>query len=101
MSKIKAQVAVGPFGIQVGEMTVRTHKPAACRGQYCCIHRPSKHHMRKWPMNVRFDRQALVERLCSHGVGHPDPDSVAYFERHDFEGMGVHGCCPERCCTAP
>lgn len=32
------------------------------------------------------------------GVGHPDPDSVAYFERHDITHMGVHGC--DGCCQS-
>jgi hypothetical protein len=41
----------------------------------------------------------LIERRCRHGVGHPDPDSVAYFERHGLKGFGLHGCCG--CCRLP
>jgi hypothetical protein len=32
-----------------------THDEAKCRGQHWCIHNPSAHHMRDWPMNWRQD----------------------------------------------
>lgn len=55
--------------------------------------------MRSWPLVYRFDR-GMFERRCVHGVGHPDPDSLArmveFFER---EGDGIHGCCG--CCAPP
>lgn len=49
-------------------------------------------------MNWRADT-GVMERLCPHGVGHPDPDSLRYFERHDIHGFGVHGC--DGCCAKP
>ena len=70
------------------------HKPDACAGHFCVIHNPSDHHMKDWPKLVRAS--GLIERECKHGQGHPDPDSVDYFERHGIEGMGVHGC--DGCC---
>jgi hypothetical protein len=88
---------------------VQTHGPAKCAGDVCCIHNPSDHHMVGWPLNFRFDKYDLAERVCVHGVGHPDPDSYAYIVRelvlvHGMDAeeatfIGVHGCC--RCCQLP
>lgn len=70
------------------------HSRYQCRVP-CTFHRPSKHHMNLWPIVVR--ETTLVERICKHGVGHPDPDSLRYLERKHPRGMwGVHGCCG--CC---
>lgn len=80
---------------------VRTHLDAMCAGEYCVIHRPSNHHMRCWPINIRLDRfGSLAERICKHGIGHPDPDSLTFVEglhpapQRGYEG--VHGC--DGCC---
>jgi hypothetical protein len=63
----------------------------------CCIHNPSKHHMVTWPMHWR-DARAIMERICAHGVGHPDPDDAAYRAgRGDTDT--VHGC--DGCCAPP
>ena len=62
------------------------HRKVDCKGRYCCMHKPSEHAMRDWPMLLR--ETGLVERLCSHGVGHPDPDSVAFLG----ESWKLHGC---------
>ena len=66
------------------------HRKADCRGPYCPIHRPSEHSMRAFPTHFRLDRY-LMERICPHGVGHPDPD--------DPSGDTVHGC--DGCCMDP
>lgn len=80
------------FGIQQqGEL--RIHPESTCEGEFCCFHNPSDHHMRDWPRNVRLDKGALTERICPHGVGHPDPDSLAWLVRVSGEDhWGVHGC---------
>lgn len=65
----------------------------------CAIHAPSSHHMVDWPLNLRDS--GLLERICEHGVGHPDPDSLAYLVNAD-EGnscLGIHGC--DLCCMKP
>src|SRR4051812_2746218 len=49
------------------------HSLEDCRGPVCPIHKPTPHHMREWKMIWRGDRQ-IFERLCEHGIGHPDPD---------------------------
>ena len=51
--------------------------------------------MKDWPLNLR--ESMLMERICSHGIGHPDPDSLAWMERNGREGYGVHGC--DGCCS--
>ncbi len=53
------------------------------------------HHMKTWPTNIRFDRGGLVERICPHGIGHPDPDSLRQMKNDN----GTHGC--DRCCLLP
>lgn len=54
------------------------HAPELCEGTFCPFHNPSDHHMKDWPITVRYDKYGLTERLCVHGVGHPDVDSVAW-----------------------
>jgi len=85
------------FGMQMGTGVLRTHGASACAGRACCIHNPSAHHMRGWEMNWRGDLR-VMERICPcHGVGHPDPDDVAY-RRLIGRGGGTHGC--HGCCHA-
>ena len=75
------------------------HKKKDCDGTYtyCCFHNPSDHHMKDWPMTIRDDRGMMTERICPHGVGHPDPDSMAWMKRTGSEDTGIHGC--DGCCT--
>lgn len=96
-------VALPPFGqvskMPRGDPSLRLHPASQCdRSTPCVIHRPSDHHMKGWMMCFRFDIGVpLVERVCEHGVGHPDPDSLRYFlERGDYEHLSVHGC--DGCC---
>jgi hypothetical protein len=75
------------------------HPLDQCMGQFCPFHNPSPHHMAEWNIHVRLDKGALVERICAHGIGHPDPDSLAYFIRVNGPSasyLGVHGC--DGCC---
>jgi hypothetical protein len=87
------------FGIQMpGGRFLRTHKPDKCKGPTCVIHNPSDHHMREWPLNWRGDR-GLMERICEHGVGHPDPDDIAFKVSLGLNSEDVHGC--DGCCASP
>jgi hypothetical protein len=84
------------------------HAPSLCKGEYCAIHNPSDHHMREWPTQFSERRHPIVgggvfvltERVCRHGIGHPDPDSLNYATRAGVlgavKGLGIHGC--DRCC---
>lgn len=79
------------------------HSRADCKGEHCVIHNPSNHKMRDWPTHWRWDRY-LMERICPHGIGHPDPDDLA-FKRdvlhkdaewiHYEAAHGCDGCCGE------
>jgi hypothetical protein len=66
-----------------------------CKQYGCVVHCWSDHHMRKWPLNWRDDA-GKFERICSHGVGHPDPDGAGWAKRNGFEIALIHGC--DRCC---
>lgn len=89
--------AVGDFGIQAGDATiVNVHPATACVGRACVVHAPSDHHMVGWRLNWRDDR-GVMERLCPHGVGHPDPDDLAYQVSAGRGWQGVHGC--DGCCA--
>lgn len=90
--------ATGWLGIQEpGPHTLRTHGASKCAGETCVIHNPSNHHMRQWPMNWRGDT-GVMERLCAHGVGHPDPDATTFAKAHGRGWYGIHGC--DGCCRA-
>lgn len=74
---------------------LKTHGIADCDGDICTIHNQTQHHMVTWPMNWRRDRE-IMERMCPHGIGHPDPDDKRIRTGLD---IGVHGC--DSCCTSP
>ena len=75
---------------------VNVHDRAECAGRGCVIHHPSAHHMRTWPLNWREDLRAM-ERVCLHGIGHPDPDDLAWQVSQGRAHAGIHGC--DGCCT--
>lgn len=77
------------------DITLGTHDTDDCWGEFCTIHKRSDHHMRSFPQHFNFDR-FIMERICSHDIGHPDPDEVLLQIGQDD---GVHGC--DGCCLAP
>jgi hypothetical protein len=87
---------------------LQTHGPAQCAGQACCFHNPSEHPLNTRPLMWRADvRPSFMERICGHGVGHPDPDSLAFLIavavadpelRENVEALEIHGC--DGCCRA-
>ena len=85
-------------GVAVGATVLHNvHTPDRCASTHCLVHNPSDHHMRGWRLHWRGDRR-LMERVCpDHGVGHPDPDDLAYHLVRGQTWQGVHGCCG--CCT--
>jgi hypothetical protein len=87
---------VGPDVIALHDGRVmEIHDPDLCAGDRCCVHNPSLHHMRRWPLNWRPDRR-IMERVCPHGVGHPDPDDIRV---RASSSVSLHGC--DQCCVAP
>lgn len=96
----------------VGGERVAAHDPALCEGRPCAVHSPSDHHMADWPQHFRDPlveaatfglHSGLMERTCPHGVGHPDPDHMAWYASCHGEEQtiaeGTHGC--DGCCRPP
>lgn len=73
-----------------GNRLVNVHSDGACGRLHCTIHSPSNHAMTEFPQLWRVDRR-IMERICPHGIGHPDPDEVRVFDRTH----GCDGCCVE------
>lgn len=72
------------------------HDPKLCAGRGCAIHNhPSNHRLNTAKLNWREDR-GILERICTHGIGHPDHDSALYLESIGQGFENVHGCCG--CC---
>lgn len=95
-----APVPVTVLGDEVivgGVVLRRVHHPGVCAGRPCVIHAPTGHHMRSWPLLWRDDR-GVFERICRHGVGHPDPDQRDWWQEAGRAGLGVHGC--DGCCAS-
>lgn len=68
------------------------HDPSRCAGRPCTLHNRTDHTMRAFPQHFREDR-GIMERICPHGVGHPDPDSP--WENDSV--LWIHGC--DGCCA--
>jgi hypothetical protein len=63
-----------------GVLLENVHPMDNCAGEPCVIHNPTEHHMRSWTLVWRDDRK-LFERICPHGVGHPDPDQFCFWDK--------------------
>ena len=93
-----------------GGQRIIAHPPSWCEDdEHCAVHNPSDHHMRDWPQHFRDPaieaatfglHPGLMERICPHGVGHPDPDHMAFYRKHhspeEVSAEGMHGC--DGCC---
>lgn len=81
----------------------KVHKAEACEGDNCPIHNPSDHPLKDAKIILRewspFSSKphGFAERFCEHGIGHSDPDSVAFYARQGSNGHGIHGC--DGCCN--
>jgi hypothetical protein len=78
-----------------GNTLLVTHPSSKCVGHACPVHHPSDHHMVNWPLHWRWDRR-IMERICQHGIGHPDPDSIAHgllIGSTDTGNCSCDGCC--------
>ena len=87
------EVRPGYEKFQFANGVFMVHTRWKCVLDWCCLHRPSEHGTRALPM---LFRGATVDRLCTHGVEHPDPDAHAYLEFVGSEGYDTHGC--DGCC---
>lgn len=77
------------YQLENSDVVIVAHSGKTCAGDQCPIHRKTTHRMRSFPQNWRGDR-GIMERICPHGIGHPDPDDV-------MNTNTVHGC--DGCCT--
>ena len=88
-------VGVDRNGNHVGELK-SVHPARACAARGCAIHNhPSDHPLNDAPLNWRDDR-GILERICEHGIGHPDHDSALYLKSIGLGIQNVHGC--DGCC---
>lgn len=85
--------------LEHSERVMIAHDSDTCIGPVCSLHNRSDHSMRSFPQNWREDRY-LMERICPHGIGHPDPDDprICMFDysdgRNNYElAHGCDGCC--------
>lgn len=87
--------------IQLNERDIiqGVHHKENCTG-YCYIHNKSKHPLRHNPLKINLEN-GLLERICEHGIGHPDIDYLNAREEsgEDITFMGVHSC--DGCCEHP
>lgn len=86
----------------IGGQVIMAHERETCADDaFCAVHKPSQHSMSEFPQHWRQDRQ-LMERICPHGVGHPDPDHMAFYAMHHTAKQtateSVHGC--DGCCKS-
>jgi hypothetical protein len=78
-----------------GQRLGAVHLRGDCATDRCVFHKPSEHSMSEFKLHWRDDR-GIFERICPHGVGHPDPDQFPYWELTDDMAQAVHGC--DGCC---
>lgn len=79
-----------------GSYLSHVHDKRACDGSGCAVHdHPTEHALSEAPLNWREDRN-ILERICKHGVGHPDYDSALYLESIGQSVKNIHGC--DGCC---
>ena len=71
------------------------HEPDITCATVCPIHRPSDGPHRLLPWHWRNDR-GIFERICEHGVGHPDPDQMLWWMTQQQASQAMHGC--DGCC---
>ena len=84
-------------GVEQGLQAVAVHDRAVCKDRSipCCIHNPSSHIMISFPLHWRDDIKAM-ERICPHGLCHPDPDHIAYVRYAKGYAKTTHTC--DGCC---
>jgi hypothetical protein len=75
--------------------TLYCHGYWRCKGGPCSVHDRTEHNMRAFPQHWRDDK-GIMERICEHGVGHPDPDDIKV--RMGRDEACVHGC--DGCCAS-
>ncbi|GAA4363023.1 hypothetical protein GCM10023146_01940 [Nocardioides caricicola] len=79
-----------------GVMTsVHTSDQCAGRAYGCWVHEVLSHALSDAPVVFRDDK-GTAERICEHGIGHPDPQDAAYWWHEHGRDITPHGC--DGCC---
>lgn len=88
------------YTLPSGSVIHGVHPIADCTGRHCPLHNPSEHALSIGKLHWRGDR-GIMERICKHGIGHPDPDQTEYWltfmSKDDVGWYTVHGC--DGCCA--
>lgn len=87
---MKGVFVVSEYVTGTGQRLTNVHPDIDCKDRPCCIHHPSNHSMVSWPTHWRDDKE-MMERICIHGIGHPDPDNIRLDSVH-----GCDGCCSRK-----
>lgn len=83
-------------GLANDSTMVRSARLRACQAiQFYVEHSTTEHHDCDWPTIYRGDKH-IHERLCPHGIGHPDPGDHFYAIFIGKPWLFVHGC--DGCC---
>ena len=91
-----AHLATRDITLVANGVLTKVHPATLCAGRNCWIHNPSKSAVSSFPVVWRTDTRT-AERICSHNVGHPDLDDVAY-NASKGRDTSIHGCCSHGCC---
>lgn len=91
----------GLVALENGVLT-NVHEQSECDGRDrwwgCWLHDPRPHSLDRAPVRWRSDRR-IAERVCSHGVGHPDPQEIIRCREVEQRDVETHACCG--CCGGP
>jgi hypothetical protein len=83
-----------------GGRLVFVHTLKRCKGIPgkipCVVHDPVAGSWDDLELIFRGDR-GIFERICVHGVGHPDPNQIDFWKLAGQEFLGDHGC--DGCCN--
>lgn len=89
-------------GEDLGLDLLKVHPNSWCEGEVCAIHHPSAHHMATWTQMYRADRRPpVMERICAHNLGHPDPDDLTVLRKDGAAGVAARGHPCDGCCIPP
>lgn len=97
--RVAAALEAWTYTTGTGQLLENVHEESDdCRENGCVIHNPSDDGEAIGPTHWRSDR-GIMERICCHGIGHPDPDGERWAERTfgPEPYRGVHGC--DGCCA--
>ena len=104
LTTVQVEVMAARFDLASGDLVAvsngmlgHVHSSSSCQGQPwgCWIHDPRPHPLDKAPVRWRDDK-STAERICDHGVGHPDPQDAAFWWNTQGRDVTIHGC--DGCC---